>query len=129
MKMKKYKCKCGSTNLWMEKKGMHTGLYCNECGAWVKFLTKQEARLWKHNHEKKKDGEQTSFKDDDIVIIKYNQEDNCFENLEIKEIIHKNDCTFILTVNKDDERYISTEEYKKSRKELFENLWIEEDVE
>ena len=33
-----YKCKCGCTNMFIEKKGNNTGLYCSECGKFQKWL-------------------------------------------------------------------------------------------
>lgn len=36
--------KCGSIDLHTEVKGSNTGLYCNDCGAWVKWLGKDELR-------------------------------------------------------------------------------------
>ena len=32
--------KCGSASLHTEVKGNNTGLYCDDCGAWVKWLGK-----------------------------------------------------------------------------------------
>lgn len=37
------KCKkCGSTNLEVRKSGPHIGLYCKDCGAWNRWLKKEE---------------------------------------------------------------------------------------
>lgn len=41
--------KCGSTLLHTEVKGSNTGLYCDDCGAWVKWLSKDELRAFEHN--------------------------------------------------------------------------------
>jgi hypothetical protein len=41
--------KCGIVNGFIEEKGTQVGLYCNKCGKWIKWLTKDEARLLKHN--------------------------------------------------------------------------------
>lgn len=41
--------KCGVVNGFIEEKGTQVGLYCNKCGKWIKWLTKDEARLFKHN--------------------------------------------------------------------------------
>lgn len=38
--------KCGSISLHTEEKGNNTGLYCDDCGAWIKWLGKDE--LQKH---------------------------------------------------------------------------------
>ena len=41
--------KCGIVNGFIEEKGTQVGLYCNKCGKWIKWLTKDETRLFKHN--------------------------------------------------------------------------------
>lgn len=41
--------KCGIVNGFVEEKGSQVGLYCNKCGKWIKWMTKDEARLFKHN--------------------------------------------------------------------------------
>lgn len=34
------KCnKCNSTKLFLLDKGVHHGLYCKECGSWVKWVS------------------------------------------------------------------------------------------
>lgn len=40
--------KCGSISLYTEVKGNSTGLYCKDCGAWIKWLNKEEIRAFKH---------------------------------------------------------------------------------
>ena len=41
--------KCGSIDLHTEVKGNNTGLYCNDCGAWIKWLGKDELRAFEHS--------------------------------------------------------------------------------
>lgn len=41
--------KCNSVNLCVEVKGNHNGLYCSDCGAWIKWLSKDELRIFEHN--------------------------------------------------------------------------------
>lgn len=43
--------KCGSTSLHTEVKGNNTGLYCDDCGAWVKWLGKDELRAFEHSQK------------------------------------------------------------------------------
>lgn len=44
------KCKkCGNTSFYTERNGNHTGLYCEKCGAWIKWLSKDELRAVVHN--------------------------------------------------------------------------------
>lgn len=38
--------KCGSIDLFTDKKGNNTGLYCRDCGAWIKWLGKDELRAF-----------------------------------------------------------------------------------
>lgn len=40
--------KCGSIALHTEVKGNNTGLYCNDCGAFVKWLGKDELRAFEY---------------------------------------------------------------------------------
>lgn len=45
--------KCGIVKGFIEEKGNQTGLYCNKCGKWIKWLTKDEKRLFDHNNKTK----------------------------------------------------------------------------
>lgn len=45
MKIKNYKCKCGSNEFFFSSKGNQTGIYCNECGKWLKWADKDEQNL------------------------------------------------------------------------------------
>lgn len=45
--------KCGIVKGFIEEKGNQTGLYCNKCGKWIKWLTKDEKRLFAHNNKSK----------------------------------------------------------------------------
>ena len=44
--------KCGSTSLFTKQSGNNTGLYCSGCGAWIKWLGKDELNTFE-NAEKK----------------------------------------------------------------------------
>ena len=44
--------KCGSISLYTKPKGNQTGLYCNNCGAWIKWLSKDEIREFEHERLK-----------------------------------------------------------------------------
>ena len=54
--MKQYECtKCGSKDLFLRKSGRNTGLYCGNCGVWLKCVGKKELPLVKRfieNHSK-----------------------------------------------------------------------------
>ena len=41
--------KCGSISLHTEVKGNNIGLYCDDCGAWIKWLGKDELRAFEHS--------------------------------------------------------------------------------
>jgi len=43
--MKIFECKCGSTDVFTEQSGNNIGLYCGDCGKWIKWLNKDELRL------------------------------------------------------------------------------------
>lgn len=43
--------KCGSISLHTEVKGNNTGLYCDDCGAWIKWLGKDELRAFEHTNK------------------------------------------------------------------------------
>ena len=45
--------KCGIVKGFIEEKGNQTGLYCNKCGKWIKWLTKDEKRIFAHNNKSK----------------------------------------------------------------------------
>ena len=40
--------KCGSISLHTEEKGNNTGLYCDDCGAWIKWIGRDELRAFEH---------------------------------------------------------------------------------
>lgn len=45
--MKIFECpKCKSANVFTKKNGNQVGLYCGDCGKWIKWLTKEEVRLY-----------------------------------------------------------------------------------
>lgn len=41
--------KCGSISLHTEVKGNNTGLYCDDCGSWIKWLGKDELRAFEYS--------------------------------------------------------------------------------
>lgn len=44
--------KCGSTDLYTDQNGNNTGLYCSDCGAWIKWLSKKELRAFGYSKKK-----------------------------------------------------------------------------
>jgi hypothetical protein len=46
-----FKCKyCGSVNLELEENGNQTGLYCCDCGKWLKWVNKEEKRVFNNKN-------------------------------------------------------------------------------
>lgn len=43
--------KCGSISLHTEIKGNNTGLYCNNCGKWQQWLSKDELRAFEYSQK------------------------------------------------------------------------------
>lgn len=49
--------KCGSVELKCVKEGVHTGLWCSDCGRWVKWLNKDELKIIQMKNKKKTNDE------------------------------------------------------------------------
>lgn len=46
--MKEYACpKCGSTDVFIDQRGVQQALCCGDCGAWLKWIGKKELPLVK----------------------------------------------------------------------------------
>ena len=44
--MKEFECgKCGSSDVYIKENGSQVGLYCGDCGRWLKWVGKEERRL------------------------------------------------------------------------------------
>ena len=77
--------KCGSISLHTEVKGSNTGLYCDDCGAWVKWLGKDELKAFEH-----------SQKENNISGIKNNLKTYYLYELNLDKINTVDDCKKIL---------------------------------
>lgn len=53
--------KRGSTSLHTEVKGNNTGLYCDDCGAWIKWLGKDELRAFEYTKQTEKQIEKKTY--------------------------------------------------------------------
>lgn len=51
MKIKNYKCKCGSEEFFYTVENNHYGLYCSSCGKWLKWANKEEKRICKDSND------------------------------------------------------------------------------
>lgn len=134
--------KCGSTSLYTKVKGNNTGLYCNDCGAWQRWLWKDELRAFEYSMREATKEEKDSVnryvesiskssgvnfydKEDDIAKIIYDNLnymycDNCRCNSEIEKDSYEYGC--------DDchRKYngweISMQTSKRIAKEILENI-------
>ena len=134
--------KCGGTSLHTEVKGNNTGLYCDDCGAWQRWLGKDELRAFEYSMRKATKEEKDSVnkyiesiskatgvnfydKEDDVAKIIYDNLnymycDNCRCNSEIE----KDSCEY----GCDDchRKYngwgISMQTSKRIAKEILENI-------
>ena len=54
--MKGFEClKCGSKNTFIKPNGNSIGLYCGDCGKWIKWLSKEEVRIYEEQQKQKVD--------------------------------------------------------------------------
>lgn len=101
--------KCGGASLHTEVKGSNTGLYCDDCGAWQRWLGKDELRAFEYSMREATKEEKDSVnkyiesiskptgvnfydKEDDVAKIIYDNLnymycDNCRCNSEIKKTV------------------------------------------
>lgn len=79
--------KCGSISLHTEVKGNNTGLYCDDCGAWVKWLGKDELRAFEHSSRKSVKQEDELIRKSDVLGL--------IENIKCDDSIPKNDGTLL----------------------------------
>jgi len=50
--------KCNGTYTFIKKNNTQTGLYCSKCGKWIKWLGKEELRLYERQLEMDKMAEE-----------------------------------------------------------------------
>lgn len=97
MSINKTKCrKCNRSAFFMKPHNNNTGLYCGDCGAWQKWLNKDEINAWKHYFEQldemriSKDGDiniKVAQSKVDALISKINKLNQWIDN----EINHENE--------------------------------------
>lgn len=89
--MNKYKCsKCGCENFFTKKSGNQTGLYCSKCGKWIKWLGKDELRVFENDKKRKYTREEVSEEiyhlrrwcDDSAFLAAVDEVLEMFENME-----------------------------------------------
>lgn len=60
--------KCGGMNLRLENKGTATGLYCNSCNSWIKWVSKKELTQVQNEIEK---NIKNTYEDDKDLTFEY----------------------------------------------------------
>lgn len=65
--MKQYKCKCGGTKFFTKESGSATGLYCKKCGKWIKWLGKDELRLFEYEQSLKTEESKRKYTKDEVA--------------------------------------------------------------
>lgn len=66
-------CKrCGSKKVFTEEKGSQTGIYCSECGKWIKWGTKEEIRLIHHTSSSNLSDKEKLGRIENILDDEYN---------------------------------------------------------
>lgn len=72
--MKTYECpKCKSTDLFLNENGSQKGLYCGDCGAWIKWVNKSEIQLVERFLQNKEENKQYTL--DEIVNMIMQEKD------------------------------------------------------
>lgn len=61
--------KCGSILLHTEVKGNNTGLYCDNCGAYIKWLSKDELRAFEYSKKKNVNQEDELIRKSDVLRL------------------------------------------------------------
>ena len=92
--------KCGSISLHTEVKGNNTGLYCDDCGAWVKWLGKDELRAFEYAN-KSRGLRATAKLYDDAFVYNPTDDENISDCLIIGFDKHKGEQTWMSVGRKD----------------------------
>lgn len=70
-----------------EVKGNNTGLYCNDCGSWVKWLGKDELKAFEHSQKENNISEiknnLKTYRLYELNLDKINTVDDCKKNLKV----------------------------------------------
>lgn len=91
--------KCGGMNLRLENKGTATGLYCNSCNSWIKWVSKKELTQVQNGIEK---NIKNTYEDDKNLTFEY-------ENIGKREMYWNIQCQLLAIDNaniSDGEKYI-----------------------
>ena len=92
--------KCGSISLHTEVKGNNTGLYCDDCGAWIKWLGKDELRAFEYAN-KSRGLRATAKLYDDAFVNNLADDESISDCLIIGFVKHKGEQTWMFIGRKD----------------------------
>lgn len=113
--------KCGSISLHTEVKGNNTGLYCDDCGAWVKWLGKDELRAFEHANKSR--GLRATAKVYDDVFANNSTDESISDYLVVGFDKHKGEQTLMLIARKDGDTLNIVNMIKDERaEELYKQL-------
>jgi hypothetical protein len=114
--------KCGSISLHTEVKGNNTGLYCDDCGAWIKWLGKDELRAFEHAN-KSRGLRATAKIYDDVFANNSTDNENVSDCLIIGFDKHKGEQTWMSIGRKDGDTLNIVNMIKDERaEELYKQL-------
>ena len=114
--------KCGSISLHTEVKGNNTGLYCDDCGAWIKWLGKDELRAFEHAN-KSRGLRATAKIYDDVFANNSTDNENISDCLIIGFDKHKGEQTWMSIGRKDGDTLNIVNMIKNERaEELYKQL-------
>lgn len=114
--------KCGSISLHTEVKGNNTGLYCDDCGAWIKWLGKDELRAFEHAN-KSRGLRATAKVYDDVFANNSTDDESISDCLVIGFDKHKSEQTLMLIGRKDGDTLNIVNMIKDERaEELYKQL-------
>lgn len=73
--------KCGSISLHTEERNNNVGLYCDDCGAWIKWLGKDELRAFNNSKNRESKPMQDTYLDMKGEFIRFIEHlENVIEN-------------------------------------------------
>lgn len=81
--------KCGSIDLFTKEKGGNTGLYCSDCGSWIKWLGKDELRAFQVSKENNHTGDTKISNSEETIITELNKFIDYLENRIDEELCRK----------------------------------------
>lgn len=59
--------KCNGTFTFIKNNSTQTGLYCSKCGKWIKWLSKEEIRLYENKMELDSTSDLSNFTNEELL--------------------------------------------------------------